>query len=179
MARTCPLTLASRPSHSSFTVNVSEEVRGWYSRNMATDDTESPDFRSEKMDSPEGRGIALGRWSAFWYSIPDDVLADAYGDNPKRSIADYDAEVRDDIAEAVLDDSELIGFWVAWHQAGGFAHLESGGWHRATIFRKIRKFRTRYGAHPDEYTFPWIKLDLKRTWSDELSGRLRPLPDPS
>jgi hypothetical protein len=77
--------------------------------------------------------------------------------------------VRGDIAEAVLDDSELIGFWVAWHQAGGFAHLESGGWHRATIFRKIRKFRTRFGAHPDEYTFPWIKLDLKRSWSDDLS----------
>ena len=140
---------------------------------------EPPDFRSEKMDSPEGRGIALGRWSAFWYSIPDDVLADAYGDNPKRSIADYDDEVRDDIAEAVLDDSELIGFWVAWHQAGGFAHLESGGWHRATIFRKIRKFRTRFGAHPDEYVFPWIKLDLKRSWSEDLSRRLRPLPDPS
>ena len=59
--------------------------------------SEFPDFRSEKMDSPEGRGIALGRWSAFWYSIPDDVLADAYGDSPKRSIADYDEEVRDDI----------------------------------------------------------------------------------
>ena len=49
----------------------------------------------------------------------------------------------------------------------------------ATIFRKIRKFRTRFGAHPDEYSFPWIKLDLKRSWGDDLSRRLRPLPDPS
>ena len=72
-----------------------------YSGIVATVMSEAPDFRSEKMDSPEGRGIALGRWSAFWYSIPDDVLADACGDNPKRSITDYDAEVRDDIAEAV------------------------------------------------------------------------------
>jgi hypothetical protein len=103
--------------------------------------SEPPDFRSEKMDSPEGRGIALGRWSAFWYSIPDDVLADAYGDDPKRSIADYDEAVRDDIAEAVLDDSELIGFWVAWHQAGGFAHLESGGWTRAESFPCIHQSR--------------------------------------
>jgi hypothetical protein len=130
------------------------------------------------MDSPEGRGIALGRWSTFWYSLPDDVLADTGGNNPRRSIDDYDELVRDDIAEAVLEDADLIGFWVAWHQAGGFAHLESGGWHRATIFRKIRKFRARYGAHPDEYRFEWIKLDLKERWSDELARRLRPAPDP-
>ena len=60
----------------------------------------------------------------------------------------------------VIEDAELIGFWVAWHKAGGFGGLEAGGWHRATIYRKIRRFRARFGAHPDEYRFEWIKLDL-------------------
>jgi hypothetical protein len=60
---------------------------------------------------------------------------------------------------------------VAWHLAGGFANLERGGWHRATIFRKVSRFRAAYGAHPDEYVFPWIELDLNAAWSDQISRR--------
>ena len=145
--------------------------------------TDSPDFRSERSESPEGRGIAYARWSSFWSSVPDSVLANAFDLDPDRDpdipSRGYPGFLRDQIAEAVVEQAELIGFWVAWHRAGGFTQLETGGWHRATIFRKIRKFRTRFGAHPDEYTFPWIKLDLKRSWSEDLSRRLRPLPDPS
>ncbi|MGO9027541.1 MAG: hypothetical protein ACLQOZ_02775, partial [Acidimicrobiales bacterium] len=64
------------------------------------------------------------------------------------------------------------GFWVAWHLAGGFDNLERGGWHRATIFRKIRRFRATYGAHPDEFVFPWIELDLETAWSEQVSRQL-------
>ena len=84
------------------------------------------------------------------------------------------------MARGVIEDAELIGFWVAWHKAGGFAGLEAGGWHRATIYRKVRRFRSRFGTHPDEYRFEWIKLDLRRAWSDDLEDFLQhPLsPDP-
>ncbi len=86
--------------------------------------------------------------------------------------------VRDDMAAAVVEDAELIGFWIAWHRAGGFASLELGGWHRATIYRKIRRFRARFGLHPDEYRFNWINLDLEQAWSDELEESLHPTDDP-
>jgi hypothetical protein len=140
--------------------------------------TEPPDFRSEKMDSPEGRGHAYGHWAGFHHAIPDEVLVEAYDNTRPTNIEDFDESIRDDIAAAVLDDSELIGFWVAWHEAGGFANLERGGWHRATIFRKLRRFRSRFNAHPDEYDFSWITLDLTRTWSDQLTAKLRSAPDP-
>lgn len=145
---------------------------------------EEPDFRAERSESPEGRGIASGRWSSFWSAIPRAELVDAFGldpdvdldpDVPSRGIPAF---LRDQFAEAVVEEADLIGFWVAWHRAGGFEHLESGGWHRATIFRRIRKFRARYGAHPDEFRFAWIKLDLKRAWENELAGHLDPNPRP-
>jgi hypothetical protein len=143
--------------------------------------TESPDFRSERSDSPEGRGIAYGRWALYWSSVPDSVLANAFDLDPDRDpdvpARGYPEFLRDQIAEAVVEQAELIGFWVAWHRAGGFAQLETGGWHRATIFRKIRRFRARYGVHPDEFRFDWIKLDLKRAWDNELTRHLSDDPD--
>jgi hypothetical protein len=136
-----------------------------------------PDFRSDPSESPEGRGLARDRWHGFLDAIPDEVLADAYP-SPRDRLEDHDEDVRDDIARAVREDADLIGFWVAWHEAGGFAALERGGWHRATIYRKVRKFRSRYGMHPDEYRFSWIDLDLKRCWTEEITFRLNPPPEP-
>ena len=144
--------------------------------------TEAPDFRSDPSDSPEGRGIASGRWSAaYWNSIPEEVRAELSQETIVSSIDEFPALIRDDAARAVVEDAELIGFWVAWHKAGGFAGLESGGWHRATIYRKVRRFRARFGAHPDEHRFEWIKLDLRRAWADELEDLRHqpPGPDPA
>ena len=62
---------------------------------------------------------------------------------------------------------------MAWHLAGGFDNLERGGWHRATIFRKVRRFRATYGAHPDEFVFPWIQLDLDTAWSEQISRQIQ------
>jgi len=76
--------------------------------------------------------------------------------------------VLDDIAEQALQESELIGFWVAWYLAGGFANLERGGWHRATVFRKLKDFRMHFGVHPDDYRFDWIGLDLERAWKGQI-----------
>jgi hypothetical protein len=144
---------------------------------------EAPDYRSDRSESPEGRGIAYGRSAAFWNSLPESVRDSVTHDVdiPGSSIDDYPAFVRDQVTSTVVEDAELIGFWVAWHKAGGFGGLEAAGWHRATIYRKIRRFRVRFGSHPDEHRFEWIKLDLKRAWSDELEEFLDPFgrPEPA
>lgn len=134
--------------------------------------SDAPDYRSDPSESPEGRGIAYGRLAAFWTSVPESVRAEAARDAIITSLEDYPALIRDDVARAVIDDAELIGFWIAWHKAGGFGGLVAGGWHRATIYRKVRRFRARFNAHPDEHRFEWIKLDLKRAWSEELEDAL-------
>jgi hypothetical protein len=131
-----------------------------------------PDYRAERSESPEGKNVARGRWEAYHYDLPLDVIEDAFRVDQTTSLEDLDPDIADDIAETVLEKSELIGFWIAWHQAGGFANLERGGWNRATIYRKIRRFRTTFGAHPDEYRFNWIRLDLRHAWGDEIRRRL-------
>ena len=145
--------------------------------------TNAPDFRSDPSESPEGRGIAYGRSAAFWKSLPDGVRAEVSQEATLTvgSIEEYPLFVRDKVTKTVVEDAELIGFWVAWHKAGGFGGLEAGGWHRATIYRKIRRFRARFGTHPDEHRFEWIKLDLRRAWTEELEEALSisVSPDPN
>jgi hypothetical protein len=134
--------------------------------------SDAPDYRTDKSESTEGARIAANRWGSFHYQLDVDVLAEAFTTSGQ-SMEDLDPDVFDDIASDALERSELIGFWVAWHTAGGFANLERGGWHRATIFRKLRRFRAMYGAHPDEYTFPWIPLDSPAAWNQQVSRRLQ------
>jgi hypothetical protein len=113
----------------------------------------------------------VNRWAGYHYNLDEDVVAEAVS-TPAGSMEDFKPEIRDAIAEDALERSELIGFWVAWHLAGGFDNLERGGWHRATIFRKVRRFRATYGAHPDEFVFPWIQLDLDTAWSEQISRQI-------
>lgn len=129
-----------------------------------------PDYRAEKSDSVEGSGHAAARWATFHSRLDEDVLAEAFpGRAETEELTDT---VREDIAHQALGESELIGFWVAWHLAGGFANLERGGWHRATVFRKIRAFRSAFGAHPDDYRFSWITLDLERAWQGQIERQI-------
>jgi hypothetical protein len=86
--------------------------------------------------------------------------------------AELPEDVRDDLVAPVIEESELLGFWLAWWRAGGFAGLEGAGWNRATIFRKLRRFRTTFGVHPDEYQPNWIQLDLSKVWAERLRSRL-------
>ncbi len=90
--------------------------------------TNAPDFRSDPSESPEGRGIAYGRSAAFWKSLPDTVRAEVTQEATLTvgSIEDYPVFVRDQVTKTVVEDAELIGFWVAWHKAGGFGGLEAG-----------------------------------------------------
>ena len=128
--------------------------------------TEDPDFRSDKSESTEGGRVAVARWAGFHHNLDEDVIAQAFS-TPAQRMEDLDPEIRDDIAAEALERSELIGFWVAWHLAGGFDNLERGGWHRATIFRKVRRFRATYGTHPDNSSSPGYSSTSETAWSEQ------------
>lgn len=148
---------------------------------------ELSDFRSDKMDSLEGYGIARARWKAWHADVPEDVYIDIYFARQEAGWPDQMSaeelqenpppdEFYEEIAARAVEDSELLGFYIAWHLTGGFAKLQDAGWHRATIHRKIRRFRSRYGVHPDEFRLPWMKLDLVKAWDQELIDALHPAP---
>jgi hypothetical protein len=137
---------------------------------------DEPDFRADKSESVEGGGKAANRLHAYLDSVDEETLAEAFPMPALERVEEIDELVRDDIAAQAVEQSELIGFWVAWHMAGGFAALENGGWHRATIFRKVRRFRTRYGAHPDEYIFPFVRLDSEKAWAANIATRMENRP---
>jgi hypothetical protein len=140
---------------------------------------ESPDYRSAKSDSLEGSGIAVTRWDRFHDTVDEDVWIQISEVRDRgwshEDVPDY---VRWDINDSVIEQSELLGFWLAWHMAGGFARLERAGWHRATIHRKIRHFRTFFGKHPDDYRHPWLKLDLEKAWEARLAALMLPVEEP-
>ena len=103
------------------------------------------DFRSDRMDSPEGRGNARRLWEGY---------VGAVGKVTTPAIRPL---VRKYAAGSIVD---LIGFWAVWHLEGGFEGLLRMGMSRASIYRKIKLFRIAFGAHPDEYEMPGISLDL-------------------
>ena len=84
--------------------------------------TEDRDFRSDKSESAEGGRTAVNRWAGYHHSLDEDV-AQAFS-TPAQSMEELDPEIRDALAADALERSELIGFWVAWHLAGGFDNLE-------------------------------------------------------
>ncbi len=148
------------------------------------------DYRSDKMDSLEGLGVARARWTEYHDSVPDDVWEDIYeaevaaGLHPRGASTDpgdhepVPAEAVAELARRVVEESDLLGFYIAWHLAGGFANLQKAGWHRATIHRKISRFRNRYGRHPDEFRLPWLRLDLQKAWKQQLVDAMRPPEEP-
>lgn len=68
----------------------------------------SNDFRSDPMDSPEGKGRARRAW-------------DAYANAANRVAAPVMNPLAAGIARKQV--IELVGFWVAWHLYGGFEGL--------------------------------------------------------
>ena len=103
------------------------------------------DFRSERMESPEGHGLARRAWDAY---------AKAVGKVTTPVLRPW---VEMYAAGSIAD---LIGFWSVWHLEGGFEGLQRMGMSRASIYRRVKLFRVAFGAHPDEFVMPGIKLDL-------------------
>ena len=110
----------------------------------------------------EGSGRARSAWIA---SIQQSI---AEGDgffSPFTSGGwTVEAEDRKRIATGMREYSEMVGFWIAWHSTGGFDRLEDHGWNRATIYRKIKRFKEHFGQHPDDYEFEWRSIDHDRAW---------------
>jgi len=38
------------------------------------------------------------------------------------------------------------------------------GMHPSTVWRKVKRFRLTFGAHPDEFTFPGVAIDARAYW---------------
>jgi hypothetical protein len=103
------------------------------------------DFRSDRMETPEGRGKARQAWDAYTGAVT------------KVATPALKPLVRKYAASSIVD---LIGFWALWHLEGGFEGLQGMGMSRASIYRRIKLFRIAFGAHPDEFEMPGIALDL-------------------
>jgi len=97
------------------------------------------------MESPEGKGLAQGAWAA-------------YADKLTRAAGPAIEPLAKRIAAPAAVD--LVGFWLVWHLHGGFEGLRELGMSRASIYRRIKLFRISYGAHPDEYELPGVRIDL-------------------
>src|SRR5690348_15479510 len=97
------------------------------------------DFRSERMQSPEGRGIARRAW-------------DAYANTVIRVAGPPAQPLIRRVAAPIGVD--LIGFWLTWHLEGGFEGLRALGMSRASIYRRVSRFRRVTGKHPDEFELP-------------------------
>src|SRR5947209_13058308 len=104
------------------------------------------DFRSDRMPSPEGKGIARRAWDA--YAAQVDRIARPAIEPLARKVA----------VPVWLD---MMGFWLAWHLEGGFEGLQAQGMSRASIYRRISLFRRTLGMHPDEFVFSGVKLDIE------------------
>jgi hypothetical protein len=130
------------------------------------------DYRAQRSPSPEGSGAAKAAWEHFHLDLARDLTEEAYAVGAVRHAGDPPPEALDEIRATVIEESELLGFWLAWWRAGGFAGLEGAGWNRATIFRKLRRYRTRFGTHPDDHHPSWITLDLHTVWADALRARI-------
>lgn len=114
----------------------------------------SPDYRSDKMESREGKGRARKAWDAYVGAINKHITP--------RLLPVIEPGIDAAAREWVAD---LVGFWVLWHLYGGFDNLEEYGFHQATIYRKINRFRQAFGQHPDEFQFPGVTIDPAAYWA--------------
>lgn len=118
------------------------------------------DFRSQRMPSPDGAGVARSRWRAAW---------DAYSKGV-RSVTDplLTPLVRPWARGATFD---LLGFWFAWHTCGGYEGLQSQlGMSRSAIYRRVSAFRRAFGEHPDVFEFPGVTINLDQFVAASDSG---------
>jgi hypothetical protein len=114
------------------------------------------DFRSQRMPSPDGLGVARNRLQRAW---------DAYN----KALAPVLTPLTDPLARGVTFD--LIGFYVAWHMHGGFDGLQRDlGMSRSAIYRRVSMFRRTFKAHPDEYVMPGLGLDVAAYWANRPYG---------
>lgn len=116
---------------------------------MAVADKPKTDFRSERMPSAEGQGRARRAWQAYSKAV-------------ERYATPIFGPLVEPVAEKLAGAAavDLAGFWLVWHLEGGFEGLQRIGMSRASIYRRIALFRRIFNAHPDEYEFPGVTVDV-------------------
>jgi hypothetical protein len=114
------------------------------------------DLRKQRSESSEGRGFARRAW--MLYAEAANSIRPQWWDNAFKHLVGNLS-------------SEMMGFWMSWHLYGGFEGLEKAGWHRATIYRKLKRFRMVFHKHPDEYKVVGVTLDPKEFWEHYLRPR--------
>jgi hypothetical protein len=72
----------------------------------------SPDYRSDKMESLEGKAIARGRFLVFWDAVDPVELEEASAPPALPEASWVPEEVRTHVSRQAVEESELIGFWV-------------------------------------------------------------------
>ena len=105
------------------------------------------DLRAAPSASPEGAGRARELWDAY--------LRDVGGLQVIKLATERAAN------SMTLD---LLWFWMDWHLFGGFEGLVESGMHPSTVWRKVKRFRVAFEAHPDEYKFPGASVDPVAYW---------------
>jgi len=105
------------------------------------------DFRSERMESPEGKGLARQAWDEYRAAVGRGLKNPVVAPITNRIVADMTAD--------------LMGFWLIWQLEGGFEGVQRAGMSRTTIYRRIRRFRMATGKHPDEFHLPGVTIDVK------------------
>lgn len=116
------------------------------------------DFRSDPMESAEGKGRARRAWEAYVGVVEKHVYP---------SVAPFIEPALQPLGRQVVED--LVGFWVLWHLYGGFEGLERFGMHPSTIWRKVARFRKVTGQHPDEFVMPGIKIEPAEYWASSVT----------
>ncbi|MCK5890525.1 hypothetical protein [Aeromicrobium sp.] len=119
------------------------------------------DFRSDRMPSAEGHGIARQAWESYErraHKILDPGVRVLFGSYAANKVAD------------------LIGFAVLWRLEGGFEGLEKLGMSRASIYRKIAACRKYLKMHPDEFELPGVTIDFEAYRDHVESMRAKPTP---
>jgi hypothetical protein len=117
----------------------------------------APDYRSDPMATPEGKGRARKIWDAYAKAVNKTITP---------SVAPFLDPITQPVGRQLVED--LIGFWVLWHLYGGFEGLERFGMHQSTIWRKVKRFREIVGVHPDEYEMPGISIDPRAYWESDI-----------
>jgi hypothetical protein len=114
---------------------------------MTSETVESVDFRGKKMPSREGLGLAWGRYKDAVNRLSGAGLLPGVTQAAQKTAR-----------EVVL---ARAGFWLVWQLEGGFDGMRRLGMSEASIYRKIKAFREVYGAHPDEFAFPGVTVDVE------------------
>jgi hypothetical protein len=114
------------------------------------------DFRSQRMGSPDGKGVARRAWDSYVSTVGRVTELP-----PVRAGIEH-------VAAATAVD--LFGFWLCWHLEGGYEGLRRAGMSRSAIYRRLKQFRKYFGAHPDEFQMPGVQVDVRAF----QEGKLRP-----